>query len=670
MNIKTSEMKMVRVIDENFKSFKIGNFPSDISAVGEYHFAPPKGYTGIWYEPNKDTSWITKKCWTVMEHNGNHEMEISIDNGACTTLPMLTAGEKDWHNYCLAGHVWPLALRGFFGLAFRYMDSRHFYLFALAEGRKVILYRKEEEALKVMAQVDFDYDCDHYYRLEIRVNQDTIKCSIDDKDVFILKATPYGRGQIAMVGTAPVRYSSVTLDVEKEDYFDVIEAKKIRQESLQAKRKDYPSPRLWKIIDLKDFGSSRNIRFGDLTGNGRKDFLFVQNLTNESLGDECMISCITAIDLDGKVLWQIGEPDPERGMLTADLPIQIYDIDGDGFNEVIYCKDFRIIIADGRTGKTKFCKPTPRNVPVENYKIYENVYYERIVGDSIRICNFSGNEKPSDILLKDRYNNIWAYDCELNFKWHKSVNSGHFPVSFDINGDGNDELMVGHTLLDSEGNIIWELPGMVCHVDEIVIGRFDPDNDKQLIAMVSGEDGFLLVDEDGKILVQDHMGHAQRLSAAKYRPDLPGLQYCVTTFWRNTGIIVYYDCKGNRLYSFETGANGNVVSPVNWTGDGRELILYSASTRYGGLFDGYGDPVVLFPQDNHPELCCEAIDLCGDEREELLAWDTKRMYIYTQEDCPAEVKYVPKKYDDFNYSNYRGEFSFPSWREETNAENK
>ena len=35
------------------------------------------------------------------------------------------------------------------------------------------------------------------------------------------------------------------------------------------------------------------------------------------------------------------------------MPMQIYDIDGDGFDEVITAKNFEILILDGRTGEVK-----------------------------------------------------------------------------------------------------------------------------------------------------------------------------------------------------------------------------------------------------------------------------------------------------------------------------
>ncbi len=105
--------------------------------------------------------------------------------------------------------------------------------------------------------------------------------------------------------------------------------------------------------------------------------------------------------------------------------------------------------------------------------------------------------------------------------------------------------------------------------------------------------------------------------------------------------------------------NGNLVTPVNWDGSGVELILTNADPRKGGLLSGDGVRAVAFPDDGHPTLCCEAIDLFGDEREELICWDYQSMYIYTQEDNPREQSYHPVKFPRYNASNYRGEYAYP-----------
>ena len=66
-----------------------------------------------------------------------------------------------------------------------------------------------------------------------------------------------------------------------------------------------------------------------------------------------------------------------------------------------------------------------------------------------------------------------------------------------------------------------------------------------------------------------------------------------------------------------------------------------------------------FPDDGHPTLCAEAVNLYGDARDEIVTWDYNSMYIYTQDDSLKDDVYAPVKYPEFNASNYRGEYSYP-----------
>ncbi len=99
-------------------------------------------------------------------------------------------------------------------------------------------------------------------------------------------------------------------------------------------------------------------------------------------------------------------------------------------------------------------------------------------------------------------------------------------------------------------------------------------------------------------------------------------------------------------------------------GDGTELILLNGSIKYGGMLDGEGDRVVVFPDDGHPDLCAEVINIMGDARDEIVLWDEHKLFIYTQDrpSAPEGKQYVPDKYPHRNFSNYRGEFSYPKWR--------
>ena len=68
----------------------------------------------------------------------------------------------------------------------------------------------------------------------------------------------------------------------------------------------------------------------------------------------------------------------------------------------------------------------------------------------------------------------------------------------------------------------------------------------------------------------------------------------------------------------ENELNGNLLTPVNWTGDGQDFILLNADVERGGMIDGNGIQVVKFPDDGHPTMCAEAVNLCGDTRDEIV----------------------------------------------------
>jgi hypothetical protein len=69
--------------------------------------------------------------------------------------------------------------------------------------------------------------------------------------------------------------------------------------------------------------------------------------------------------------------------------------------------------------------------------------------------------------------------------------------------------------------------------------------------------------------------------------------------------------------------------PVNWLGNGHAFMLLSAAPDgTGGLYDGEGRQAVAFPDDGHPLLCYDAVDLDGDGRDELLCWDHRELWVY------------------------------------------
>ena len=666
-------MKNVVLSNEDFQDFPIGEFPydKDHTAMGEYQYVVANGYHGNWVDMVCNSSYNgTGPTWLITERDGRHFMEsMRIEkNRPHRMFPTLETGKHQWKDYEVSVSVRRLSQKGMAGLVFSMNHSIDTLVFYLdGKDKAAVAYRHKEE-VQILKEVSFPHGCDQEYRLKVECDGRIAKVYVDDQELFRVENDLVARGgKVGITADCPSRFADFKVCVSEKTKQEIDVAELAVKETETEEMKKHPKMKLWKKIDLKNFGTSRQIRFGHLTGTDEWYVVLAQmqkRICRDAYG---FISCLTAIDLEGNVLWQLGEPSDkteELGKVSADMAFQVYDIDGDGRDEVIVGWDFEIRILDGRTGTIKKSAKTPFSDDDDADLIgvpYQTYAFERINPDGIRICNFRGKERPADILIKDRYCRIYALDEDLNVMWKfkSPTNTGHCPLPIDIDGDGKDELLVGYKLLDSDGQMLWSYPISEDHTDEIVAGKWMPGEDEGHFACVSGTEGFFIGDFYGNIVARDMIGHAQRVSIANYCPEREGREIVVTNFWGHQGVIFLYDCYGNQIWEMENEMNGNILAPVNWDGDGTELILTNADAKKGGLLNGRGVRAVEFPDDGHPVLCCESLDLTGDERNELVVWDYHSMYIYTQDDCPKEQTYHPVQFPIYNASNYRGEYSYP-----------
>ena len=666
-------MKNVVLSNEDFQDFPIGEFPydKDHTAMGEYQYVVENGYHGNWVDMVCNYTYNgTGPTWLITERDGRHFMEsMRIEkNRPHRMFPTLETGKHQWKDYEVSVSVRRLSQKGMAGLVFSMNHSIDTLVFYLdGKDKAAVAYRHKEE-VQVLKEVSFPHGCDQEYRLKVDCDGRIAKVYVDDQELFRVEDDLVARGgKVGITADCPSRFADFKVCVSEKTKQEIDVAERAVKETEAEEMKKHPKMRLWKKIDLKNFGTSRQIRFGHLTGTDEWYVVLAQMQKRVSRDAYGFISCLTAIDLEGNVLWQLGEPSDkteELGKVSADMAFQVYDIDGDGSDEVIVGWDFEIRILDGRTGTIKKSAKTPFSDDDDADLIgvpYQTYAFERINPDGIRICNFRGKERPADILIKDRYCRIYALDEDLNVMWKfkSPTNTGHCPLPIDIDGDGKDELLVGYKLLDSDGQMLWSYPISEDHTDEIVAGKWMPGEDEGHFACVSGTEGFFIGDFYGNIVARDMIGHAQRVSIANYCPEREGREIVVTNFWGHQGVIFLYDCYGNQIWEMENEMNGNILAPVNWDGDGTELILTNADAKKGGLLNGKGVRAVEFPDDGHPVLCCESLDLTGDERDELVVWDYHSMYIYTQDDCPKEQTYHPVQFPIYNASNYRGEYSYP-----------
>jgi hypothetical protein len=634
------------------------------NAIQEYHYLPHRGVpTEPW-----ENAIVHDDCWAGGDEEGKPYLEQHTINGQSEVMnPTMVTGDAEWSDYTLEVKVRPLSLADMAGIVFRYHTNRHYYLFALTDGNKAVLrlrlplekqYRVAE--WRDLGSTDFAYDSRRYYRMRVENDGTAIRAYVDGRLLMTADDGEIVKGKIGVTSNIPARFTDVLVSVSESVEKLIRDRIAAREAELARLRADNPKPVVWKKFDTAAFGAGRNVRFGDLDGDGRADVLIAQNVRKAMANSFDHISCMTAVNLDGKVLWQLGRPEPYNDTLANDTPFQIHDVNGDGKNEVVLIKDFRIQILEGKTGRLLDWVWMPEAPPDNKPRPYEME-----VGDSILFLDLSGRKERHEILIKDRYRTFWVFDNRLKLLWSGQGQIGHYPFPHDINGDGRDEFMIGYALWGADGRQIWSRDKeLKDHADGVVLGNFsgDPKGDVRAYACGSDE-GYLMLDLKGAILKHIRIGHAQSPSIARYRPDLPGLQLMTVNFWKNPGIVTLFDHDGNILAQEEPIHSGSMLLPVNWRGDGQEFALLSGSVREGGMIDGRLRRVVVFPDDGHPELTCHVADLTGDERDEIVLWDNHRFWIYTQ-DRPFRGRriYRPVRNPDYNESNYRTIVSLPGWK--------
>jgi hypothetical protein len=287
-------------------------------------------------------------------------------------------------------------------------------------------------------------------------------------------------------------------------------------------------------------------------------------------------------------------------------------------------------------------------------------------GDSIAFFDFEGKGRRSNTLLKDRYRALWIFNENLEVIGTGAGQTGHYPFPYDFNGDGKDELVIGFSVRDGQGQPIWSKDDFLLdHTDAISAGNYtgDPSAPPRIYSCGSDE-GFLVFSKDGEILKHARIGHVQTQSVGQYRPETPALEIMVANFWRNTGIVTLLDPDGEVLLQKELVPGSSHLKPVNWRGDGTEFAMLHGNAEDGGLVDGQLRRVVMFPDDGHPDLAYAVMDLTGDARDEIILWDQEEVWIYTQ-DRPFEGEkiYAPKRNPTYNDSNYRSTVSLPGWQD-------
>lgn len=649
------------LLDEDFQEFPVRMFSTFVKAFAEYHYVAEAAPKFGWVVSAQGESVGEQRAWWIYQEEGKKMMVQTHTNEDNWTHPVVITGDSLWTDYTVKVSFKPESDEKQSGILFRYQNDRCYYFFGTKNDKAFLKMVKHATAFhkpleKILAETDYKLPADRFVTLEVVVDANQITASIDG--VKMLRATDdtYPAGKIGLMSDVPAKYNTVRVTTSQKIFDEITAKQQLRKNEELTLQKNNPQMKLWKKIKTPGFGAGRNLRFGDLNNDGQIDVLIGQIIGYGPKGDNNELSCLTAMTFDGKKLWQIGKADLFKYFQTTDVPFQINDIDHDGKNEVVYCKDRKLIVAEGATGKTKYSINTPAAANKEGQ-------IENVLGDCIFFCDVSGKGYDSDLLLKDRYDHFWVYNNKLELLWKAEANTGHFPYAVDIDKDGKDELAIGYSLFDNDGTKLWTINGLQQHADGVAVLNFNPEKQKEpQIMYASSDEGYFRTNLKGEFLLRHFIGHVQNPSVANYRDDLPGLETVSINFHGNQGIITFYDCDGNIYKQFEPVQHGSMMLPLNWTGKGEEYFVLSPDVEEGGVYDGWGRKVLLFPGDGHPYMCNAVLDVCGDARDEIVVWDPYEIWVYTQSDSPKSGKlYKPSKNPLYNNSNYQATVSLPGW---------
>jgi hypothetical protein len=400
---------------------------------------------------------------------------------------------------------------------------------------------------------------------------------------------------------------------------------------------DTPRIEPWKSIPLDPLYKGMWVVAGDVDGDGEVELVSARL---RDVADVHYTASIVVHKLDGSVLWRWGQPEQGVFPLHSDVACQIYDWDGDGKNEVIVAAERAVVEIDGATGieKRRFAIPPDAS-------------------DCIVFCNLTGGPRATDILVKTRYSQIWAFDRAGKHLWTYKTpgayRTAHQPRPIDVDGDGRDEIVAGFLMLNPDGSERWVLregdpslarwkPLVEGHLDcARLLSRGATPADSTLAITFCGAERIALVRGTGEVIWSVYGKHFESIDLGKVCRSVDGRQLVVD---------IPYAPRGNQpLWIFDQHGRllGEIIADysrihrlVDWHGEGVEsIVVGSPPTLYDGetgkrlaIFDMPGGRVETRSKEEVPYICSTG-DMTGDGVVDVLFLDCARgiVQIYKNE---------------------------------------
>jgi len=405
--------------------------------------------------------------------------------------------------------------------------------------------------------------------------------------------------------------------------------------------------RLYREVDTTGFGDT-GMRLGDLDNDGELEAVFFQardcHIPRMSAGGyrhEKQVHCVTAMKLDGDVMWQEGVPLGTGFWAMHGVAAEVTDIDADGKTEVLYVTE-----RDGRSYLRK----------LDGLRGYYLQEVETGPNCVMQLVDIRGLGQRRDILVSTFVNPIYIYADDFSCLWncHFYGGAGHHHASADVTGDGKEELFIGYCCVLASGLKLWWRPDMEPHLEEMTraphvdsIQLHDIDGDGRLEEiLIAGKDLVVLDAATGEDRWVFPGTHIQTAAVGKFYPDMEGLQIFTTERRLHgerepigyRGYMV--DCHGNELWRRDKAGYGRPIRLADREGD---CIFTTPEGRPPAILDGQGNlvqaldmPAATYQLDRFDDgdtgvrAVYTIADTNGDGRVEILAYNRTHLWHWVQ----------------------------------------
>jgi hypothetical protein len=344
-----------------------------------------------------------------------------------------------------------------------------------------------------------------------------------------------------------------------------------------------PQVRPWRSFALDPETRGPWVIAGDLNGDGVCELVIAR--ARQVAPDQHATVSVAAVTLDGHELWRWGTPEQGTENLWHDIACQIHDWDGDGRNEVVVAADRAVVRLDGASGKELGRFPIPAEA-----------------SDCITFADLRGTGRPADVIVKNRYRDLWAYTIDGELLWHLhmpgSYKTAHQPRPVDIDGKGTSGIMVGYVMVDGDAETLFSLADRGLdlgrgHLDCTRLLRQAPDpGDARLVHTLCGDDAIVCTDGAGRVIWKHLAEHFESLDVGELTDHHPGPQIAVDTTHGQAPFedpLWFLDADGKpfgRVFGLRVRQHRN----VRWLGNGLEQVLV---VQDGVLIDAdQGEPVL------------------------------------------------------------------------------